>query len=204
MPNKRNRTSSECIGYGLYLYFLGLSTRNVAKALSFLHIVKRSHHVSIWKWIQTYKPLKLSSKRRKISEFVVDETMIQVGSELLWLWAATEPKNRSILALSISKERNMFVAERFLLTLVKDHGKHLVSTDGGTWYPQACRFLKLSHHIHSPLEKSLIERTMQYIKDRTESFDDYFPCKKENCNLNHVKNWLNLFVFMYNKNIINA
>ncbi len=29
----------------------------------------------------------------------------------------------------------MFVAERFLLTLVKDHGKHLVSTDGGTWYP---------------------------------------------------------------------
>jgi transposase-like protein len=80
MPNKRNRTSSECIGYWLYLYFLGLSTRNVAKALSFLHIVKRSHHVSIWKWIQTYKPLKLSSKRRKISEFVVDETMIQVGS----------------------------------------------------------------------------------------------------------------------------
>jgi transposase-like protein len=80
MPNKRNRTSSECIGYWLYLYFLGLSTRNVAKALSFLHIVKRSHHVSIWKWIQTYKPLKLSAKRRKISEFVVDETMIQVGS----------------------------------------------------------------------------------------------------------------------------
>jgi putative transposase len=98
----------------------------------------------------------------------------------------------------------MFVAERFLLTLIKDHGKHLVSTDGGTWYPQACRFLKLSHHIYSLLEKSLIERTIQYIKDRTESFDDYFTCKKENCNLNHVKNWLNLIVFMYNKNIINA
>jgi len=75
----------------------------------FLYIVKRSQ-VSIWKWIKTYKPTKLSSKRRKISEFVVDETMIKFGSEFLWLWAATEPKNRSILALSISKERNMFVA----------------------------------------------------------------------------------------------
>jgi len=34
--------------------------------------------------------------------------MIQVGSsEFLWLWAATtEPKNRLILALHISKERN--------------------------------------------------------------------------------------------------
>jgi putative transposase len=45
-----------------------------------------------------------------------------------------------------------------------------VSTDGnGTWYPQACRFLRLSHHhLHSPFEKSVIERTVQYIKDRTE------------------------------------
>ncbi|HXS59397.1 MAG TPA: hypothetical protein VN703_01120 [Candidatus Sulfopaludibacter sp.] len=57
-----------------------MSTRKVAKALSFLHIVKRSHHVSNWKWMQTYKSAKLSPKRRKISEFVVDETMIQVGS----------------------------------------------------------------------------------------------------------------------------
>ena len=71
----------------------------------------------------------------------------------------------------------MFIAERFISGLVKIHGKHPVSTDGGTWYPQACRFLKLDHHIHSSLEKSLIERTMQYIKDRTESFDDYFPCR---------------------------
>ncbi|MBA3750521.1 MAG: hypothetical protein H0X03_06460, partial [Nitrosopumilus sp.] len=84
------------------------------------------------------------------------------------------------------------------------HGKHLVSTDWGTWYSQACRFLKLDHHIHSPLEKSLIERTMQYIKDRTESFDDYFPCRKERCDLNHIKNWINLFVSMYNKNVLKA
>ena len=179
MSNRRNRTSSEYIGYGLYLYFLGLSTRNVAKALSFLHIVKRSH-VSVWKWIQTYKPSKLSCKRKKISEFVVDETIIHVGSEFLWLWAATESKNKRILALSISKERNMFVAERFLSSLIQDHGKHLVSTDGWTWYPpQACKFLKLRHHLHSPFEKSIIERTMQYIKDRIDNLMTTFPATKK-------------------------
>ncbi len=37
----------------------------------------------------------------------------------------------------------MFVAERFLDGLVKIHGKHPVSTDGGTWYPQACQSIKL-------------------------------------------------------------
>ena len=93
----------------------------------------------------------------------------------------------------------MFVAERFIGGLVKFNKKHPVSTDGGTWYPQACRFLKLKHHIHSSFEKSLIERTMQYIKDRTESFDDYFPCRLKNCKLNHVRNWLNLFVNYHNE-----
>ena len=200
MSNTRNRTSSKDIGYGLYLYFLGLSTRSVAKALSFLHIVKRSH-VAIWNWIHKYCPQKISSKRKKIHEFIVDETAIKVGSEYTWLWVAIEPKNSEILALSISKERNMFVAERFLSRVVKGFGKHPVSTDGGTWYPQACKFLKLNHHIHSSLEKSPIERAMQYIKDRTECFDDYFPCRKKNCNLNHVKQWLNLFAYHYNRNI---
>jgi putative transposase len=60
----------------------------------------------------------------------------------------------------------MFVAERFLSNVIKEYGEHPVSTDGGTWYPQACQFLKLNHHIHSPYEKSIIERTIQYIKDR--------------------------------------
>lgn len=129
--------------------------------------------------------------------------MLKVGSEYIWLWIAIEPENREILALSISKERNMFVAERFLLTVVKDYGKRPVSTDGGgTWYPQACQFLKLEHHLHSPFEKSIIERTMQYIKDRTENFDDYFPCRLKNCKLKHVMNWLNLFVDHHNSELM--
>ena len=48
--------------------------------------------------------------------------------------------------------------------------------DEGTWYPQACKFLKLEP---STFEKSIIVRTIQYIKDRTEMFDDYFPCQKD-------------------------
>ena len=98
----------------------------------------------------------------------------------------------------------MFVTERFLSKIVKKHGQHPVSTDGGTWYPQSCRFLKLKHHLHSSYEKSIIERTMQYIKDRTECFDDYFPCKKIKCRLNHIKQWLKLFVYEHNKEIMSS
>jgi putative transposase len=205
MFSRRDRTSSEYIGYSLYLYFLGLSLRNVVKALSYLHLVKRSH-VSIWKWIQKFRSEETSSTtRKKVSEYIVDETLLKAGSELVWLWVAIEPENKRILAQSITQERNMLVAERFLSDIVKIHGNHPVSTDGGgTWYPQACRFLKLNHHVHSSFEKSLIERTMQYIKDRTECFDDYFPCKLKNCQLNHVRNWMNLFVDYHNKEMIYA
>ena len=56
--------------------------------------------------------------------------------------------------------------------------------------------------LYSPIEKSLIERVIQYFKDRTESFDDYFPCMKEGCKLQHVRNWFNLFIYYYNKEVI--
>ena len=58
--------------------------------------------------------------------------------------------------MRISLERSiLIVAEQFLLELIKKYGKNPVSTDSGsgsgsgTWYPQACRFLKLRHHTHS-------------------------------------------------------
>ena len=163
--------------------------------------IKRNH-VSVWNWIQKYKPQKIKSKRKKVSEYIVDETMLKVGSAYIWLWIAIEPENKQILASYVSKERNMLVAEHFLSEVVHNYGIHPVSTDGGTWYPMACRFLKLGHHIHSPLEKSLIERTMQYVQDRTtESFDDYFPCRLKNCKLKHLRNWLNLFVDYHNSEL---
>ena len=86
----------------------------------------------------------------------------------------------------------LIVAQQFHWELIKKYGKNPVSTDGGdggsgTWYPQACRFLKLRHH-HTHLlthsyyyEKSIIiERTIQYTKkiDRTEMFMIIFHVKK--------------------------
>ena len=139
MSSTRNRTSSSYIGRALYLYFLGLSTRNVAKAMFCFRKVKRSH-VAIWKWIQKYHPKKILSKSERILEYIMDET---------------------------------------------------ISINGGNWYSQACRFLNLDLHIHSSMEKGLLGRTMQFVKGRTECFDNYFPCAIKNCMLKYVMKWLN-------------
>ncbi len=193
------RTSLKYVYYALQLYSSGLSLRKTSQHLSI--IIKRNH-VSVWNWIQKYEPKKILQKRNKIQEFIIDETLIKVSNDYVWVWVAIEPIDKVILDIRISFERTMLVAEQFLKGLIKKYGKHSISTDGGTWYPQACKFLKIKHHIHSYYEKSIVERTIQYLKDRTECFDDYFPCRKYNCKLEHVIKWLNLFADMYNNKMI--
>ena len=80
------------------------------------------------------------SKKKKVEEFVVDETLLKLVSELVWRGVAIEPANKEILSISISKERNMFMPKRFLSGLLEEHGEHPVLTDGGTWYSQAYSF----------------------------------------------------------------
>ena len=202
---ERNKTSTIVVMYSLYLYFLGLSLRNTSKALVIFKDEKRSH-ISVWNWIQRFAEYPIY-KRKRISAFIIDETVIQIGNQHFRLWIAIEPINSSVLGIYISKERNMLVAEKFIRSLVEKYGRHTIYTDGGTWYHQACNILKLKHYLHSSIEKSLMERVNQYFKDRTESFDDYYPCRQQRenseCNLLHVHNWIQFFISIYNDTTIN-
>ena len=182
--------------YSLYLYYLGLSLRNTSKALIIFKDDKRSH-VAIWDWIQRFGSSQ-TYKRKRVSAFIIDETVIQIGSQHFWLWICIEPIHSSVLGIYISEERNMLVAEKFIRSLVSKYRKHTVYIDGGTWYPESCNVWRLKHYLHSSFEKSLMERVNQYFKDRTEGFDDYYPCIGDECNLFHVYNWIQFFVSMYN------
>ena len=110
---------------------------------------------------------------------------------------AVEPVHRYVLGVHLSRHQNMIVAQLFLKSLVERYGRHVVYSDGGTWYPEACAALGLEHRLHTPYEKSLMERANQYLKDRVEEFDDYYPCTREGCDLAHVRHWLDLFVDMH-------
>jgi putative transposase len=176
---ERNRTRPFLIRYALYLYFLGLSLRSTSKAIQ--PFINRSY-VAVWYWIQEFDPKEVypNKKKSRISAFIIDETQIQIGPDEDWLWiATTEPIRHRILGVYISRHRNMLVAEVFLRSLIKLYGKHIVYSDGGSWYPEACNSLGLKHILHSPFEKSIIERSMEYVKDIIECFDDYYPYMKE-------------------------
>jgi hypothetical protein len=65
-------------------------------------------------------------------EFINNETRIKAWSDYAWLGVAIEPKYKRSLALSTSKERNMFVTERFLSGLVSIYGIHPVISGCGS------------------------------------------------------------------------
>src|SRR5215211_1716862 len=92
---ERNRTSSFIVLYSLYLYFLGLSLRNTSKALKPFKDEKRSY-VSIWNWIQRFGSCQIY-KRKRVAAFIIDETIIQIGSQHFWLWICIEPIHSSVL-----------------------------------------------------------------------------------------------------------
>ena len=79
----RNRTSTIVVMYSFYPYFLGLNIRNTSKALVIFRDEKRSH-IAIWNWIQRFGSLQIY-KRKRISAFIIDETVIQIGSQHFWL-----------------------------------------------------------------------------------------------------------------------
>jgi len=173
---------------------------NTAKALD--AFVEKRSHVAVWNWVQLFNPNKFYLKRTRVTAFIIGVTMLQIGSDYAWLWVAAEPVHKQILGVYISRHRNMLVAESFPENINQDLCKHIVYSDGGTWYPQACSSLGLGHLLNLSFEKGFIERTIKYFKDRTENFDDYYPCKsKVYHHLVHVYNWTSLFVFMHNSDI---
>ena len=51
--------------------------------------------------LKANKAMEEEKKRRKVSEFIVDETLIRVGRELVWLWIAIEPIEKVILDICV-------------------------------------------------------------------------------------------------------
>jgi len=87
----------------------------------------------------------------------------------------------------------MLIAEYFIGSLVRWYGKHSVSIDSGTWHPQACRFLKLNHHIHSAYEKSMIKESSSILRIELKVLMTIFPVGRNR----HIMNLLTHIIIEY-------
>jgi putative transposase len=84
----------------------------------------KKSHIAVWNWIQRFGFFQIC-KRKRVSAFIIDETVMQIGSQHFWLWFCIEPVHSSVLGTCISEERNMLVADKkFIISLVEKYGRH--------------------------------------------------------------------------------
>ncbi len=100
---ERNRTSTFVGMYSLYLYFLGLSLCNTSKALMIFRDENKRSYVSVWNWIQRFGSCQIY-RRKRVSAFIIDETVIQIGNQYFWLWFCIGPIHSIVLGIYISEE----------------------------------------------------------------------------------------------------
>jgi putative transposase len=89
---------------------------------------------------------------------------------------------------SVKRKNHLFVCYQFLKQLRSKYGRKPVCTDSAHWYDDdACKWLRLKHFVYEiEMKKNLMERFIQQIKDRTECFDDHFPCRIRDCDRKHI------------------
>jgi len=68
--------------------------------------------------------------------------------------------------------------------------KIIILTDGAPYYRASCRILNLRHGVYSLEVRNLMERIIEYVKDRTKLFDNYIPCIKDGCDEERTENLL--------------
>jgi len=77
-------------------------------------ICGKEKHVSVCNWVQLLShQTKFYLKRTRLAAFIINKTMLQIGSDYAWLWIAIEPVHKQVLGLHVSRHENMLVAEYF-------------------------------------------------------------------------------------------
>jgi putative transposase len=183
--------------YGVYVYLCSNSLRRASRILE--PLLERSHE-AIRQWVQRLAPIcdRFDVDRKLVRTIFVDETMVRIRGRQAWVWVAYEPSLKAFLWFRISYNQSELDAILFLRELRRRYGRKPVWTDDALWYPEACRWLRLEHHVYPVEWKNLMERMNQALKDRLENFDDLFPCFREGCDHRHVHNWISVFRFFHN------
>jgi transposase-like protein len=198
----RERTPFILIVYGAYIYFRSYSSRAASDILSF--IICRSH-TSILSWFRSLCFL-FPDKciRRNARVLLVDDTRIKIGSRERVLYIAFKPYLRRIVCMMTFDVANILTSIIFIKRVKAICGSNIIIlTDGAPYYRASCRILNLRHGVYSLEVRNLMERIIEYVKDRTRLFDNYIPCIKDECDGEHAEMLLKSIMIMLNETWIN-
>lgn len=173
------RTPADQIGASLNMYYDGLSLSAISRHLeeTFDNPVDPS---TVYRWVIRYtlEAIKtLEPLTPVVSDiWVVDETVLKIGSGKLWFWDIIDERTRFLLASHLSKTRGMLDVATVMRRAWQraDKAPKVIISDGLGVYPDGIErvFGAYSKHIQSrgfteEINTNLIERFHGTLKDRT-------------------------------------
>ena len=192
---ERERRDPEVIALSILLYQQGLSLRRVQETMGYLDqdITYRGVHY----WIQKLGSELEWNNGKLPNKVVVDETVVKVGGERWYLYAAINPNDRRIVYAAIYPTRNSMTTKSFFKDIELIYGEKpgTAIVDGGPWYNIVTR-LGIKQKVVSGGTRNYIERWFQTLKRRTEVFYTNFPDSKD---IKHINRWLKTFIYYYNR-----
>jgi putative transposase len=144
------------------------------------------------------------SLRGRVKLLLIGDTRVEVGGREQVLFVAFEPRLRRIVYMRFFEAAHMLTALAFIKKIKAIYRSRMeVLTDEAQYYRTACKFLNLEHDVCDSRLRDLMERIVQYVKDRAEDFDDYLPCRRKKCSKRHVQMLLNSIGYMINEVYLN-
>jgi len=173
------RHATTAIGESLGLFYDGLSLSDISRHLQTTDGIA-VNPATIWRWVVQYstKAIKFLDQEKVDScrVWVIDETMLKINGNNMWLWDVIDEQSRFLLDTHISKSRTMKDAITTLEAAKKRalNTPRFILSDGLPAYPDAIEqvFGADSKHIKSKgftseINTNLIERFHGTLKERT-------------------------------------
>jgi putative transposase len=173
------RFNAMTVGEAMGLFYDGLSLADISRHLLVTEGIK-ADPVTVWRWVIKFSQLAQSitgkTKIKTSWRWIIDETMIKVAGENVWLWDCIEAKTRFLLATHLTVTRNMRSA---IAVLSQARGRVIgnpsyIVSDGMPAYPDAIEqvFGADSRHIRAKgvtaeINTNIIERFQGTVKERT-------------------------------------
>jgi putative transposase len=189
---ERERTPEPIVEIGIQLHLGGLSLSNTKQILEKLG-VERSR-TAIHNWVQ--KADLQPTGTHASNQVAVDETVIRVGDERHWLYAAVDPVTNEFLHVRLYPARNNSTTKQFLQELCEKHPvkDSTFLIDEATHLISVLTSLGLRFRMIRHGNRNGVERVFREVKRRTSSFSNTFS---------HVdpptaESWLQAFAVWWN------
>jgi transposase-like protein len=190
---EREATPRLLMKLSIQLHLAGLSLSNTVSILEIFGVERARSTVHNWVHKADLQP----EDGQSPNHVAVDETVIQLGDQRYWLYAAVDPETNELLHTKLEPTRTNVIAHAFFRELREKHDVDdaVFLVDGAVPLKDACQRHGLDFRYERHGNRNSAERVFREVKRRTSSFSNCFS----HANAETADEWLKSFAFAWNQ-----